>query len=67
MTNDEMKDWIANASYKQLLQKWRFASPGDPFFVGEVGEYYTTVMNSKKRALAPGEAVRASKELGWKR
>jgi hypothetical protein len=36
-----MKHWIDTAPYEALLRKWRFAPAGDPFFQGEVGEYYS--------------------------
>ena len=60
------KDWIDNASYEQLLEKWRFSPVGSPWFQGEVGEYFAKVM--KDRRSQPGgddEHVRASKAIGW--
>ena len=59
-----VKDWIDSASYGVLLNKWRFASPGEPIFQGESGEYYANVMFEKKEA-DPGGAVAVSKALGW--
>ena len=49
MTTEEMKAWIDQASYVDLLSKWRFAPPGDPFFsTPEVSEHYKAVMGAKK-------------------
>jgi hypothetical protein len=65
MTEDSMKYWIDNASYESLLNKWRNAPAGDPFFQGETGQYYSKVMARKRDEAGPGEAVRASKNIGW--
>lgn len=55
--------WIDNASYEALLQKWRFASPGDPLFQGGVVHYYQEVMGRKK-AEAGESATTISKRGG---
>jgi len=65
MTEQEMKDWIDNATYAQLLYKWRLAPVGDPFFQGEVGDYYSEVMARKKREVGDEAHSRASKNVGW--
>lgn len=65
MTQDEMKQWINNATYEQLLRKWRFGVCGDPFFQGEVGQYYSSKLAEKRVEVGPAEAVRASKSIGW--
>jgi hypothetical protein len=65
MMTEAQKRWIDNASYDQLLNKWRFAPVGDPMFQGETGEYYADRM-SKLRKLDPDAHVRASKTIGWK-
>jgi hypothetical protein len=65
MTTQEMKDWIDSASYTELLRKWRFGGVGDPFFQGEVGEYYAIVMREKRNKLSDFDRVQASKNLGW--
>ena len=49
------------------LRRWRFAPVGDPLFQGGTGDYYREVMARKRAALAPGEAARISKEIGWDR
>ena len=65
MNEQEIKAWIDGASYEALLQKWRFAPAGDPYFAGAMGDYYAQVMEQKKAATPPGEQVRISKALGW--
>ncbi len=65
MTTEEMKIWLDNASYEQLLSKWRFASAGDPYFQGEVGEYYSKIMKEKRDSVSNAEQVAASKSIGW--
>jgi hypothetical protein len=65
MTHDEMKKWIDNATYSQLLSKWRFASSGNPFFQGEIGDYYSKVMREKKEQVGNDEHVKTSKTIGW--
>lgn len=64
MTVEQMKQWIDTASYEELLRKWRFAPVGDPFFQGDVGEYYTQVMQKKRQEVGDAEHVRASKYIG---
>ena len=62
----EQKAWIDNASYEQLLHKWRFAPLGDSWFQGECGEYYSKVMSEKRNANSD-EHIQASKSIGWER
>ena len=64
MTKQEMKEWIDNSSFEQLLRRWRFAPAGEPIFQDEIGEYYIKVMG-EKRAQDPEEAILASKRIGW--
>jgi len=64
MTEQEMKDWIDNASYQDLLGKWRFAPVGDPFFRDEVGQYYKTRMHERRAEVGNASHVAASKALG---
>jgi hypothetical protein len=65
MTEQEMRDWIDNASYEDLFRKWRFAPAGDPFFQGDVGKYYSEVMVKRRKEVGPEEHTRISKRLGW--
>jgi len=67
MTLEQMKTWIDQAGYEQLLAKWRFAPTGDPFFQREMGDYYAKVMGEKKAAIGHDAAVSASKSIGWER
>ena len=66
MNKDEMKNWIDNASYEQLLSRWRFGTIGDPMFQGETGDYDCEVMKKKRGEVGNEEHVRASKSIGWK-
>ena len=61
---DQMKIWIDNASYEELLYKNRYGPVGDPFFQGEVGKYYILVMQRKKFEVGVEEAIRISKKIG---
>lgn len=63
--NIETKKWIDNASYEQLLEKWRNAPVGSPFFQGGTGEYYAQVMQEKRESMDNSEHVKASKNIGW--
>ena len=65
MNTEEMKKWIDNASYEELLRHWRFAPVGDPFFRDEVGDYYSAKMAEKRDQIGHEEAVRVSKHLGF--
>lgn len=65
MTQDEMKEWIDNASYQDLLKKWRNAPSGDLFFADEVGQYYSKIMAQRRDEVGEEEHVRASKSIGW--
>ena len=64
MTEDQKK-WIDNASYMELLKRWRFSIAADTIFQEDTGTYYATVMNQKKSELSPGEQVATSKAIGW--
>lgn len=65
MNKDEMKNWIDNASYEQLLSRWRFAPTGSPWFQGEIGDYYKKVMQEKRKEVGNEAHVKASKSIGW--
>jgi len=62
--NEKIKNWIDNASYHELLSRWRFAPIGDPLFQGETGKYYSKVMFEKKQTV---DHVQVSKDVGWVR
>jgi len=65
MTIKEMKKWIDSASYTQLLSRWRRDPIGSPWFQGEIGDYYTEVMSSKRKEVGDEAHVKASKEISW--
>ena len=65
MIDNGMKCWIDNASYRELLSRWRFARSGNPFFEGEVGDYYAKVMKCKREEVGDAEHTRVSKSIGW--
>jgi len=60
---EKMKEWIDNASYFTLLERWRMSPSGDPIFQGEMGKYYAEVMNKKKPS--GDDHSRISKIIGW--
>ena len=65
MNEQDMTEWVDNATYSQLLERWRHAPAGDEMFVGEFARYYSNVMHEKKLMLDDGMAVQISKEIGW--
>ena len=60
---DENKAHIDSLSHYQLLERWRFAPTGDPWFQGDTGVYWSLRMSelSKKD---PAQAIRNSKDMG---
>lgn len=63
---EELKAWIDNATYEQLLRRWRFSpAGGDPIFQDEIGDYYSKVMFMRRDEIGPDAAVAASKSMGW--
>ena len=63
---EENKKCIDSLSYEQLLSRWRFAPSGDRWFQGETGDYWGSVMNKRKEEIGQDEAVRISKDIGWR-
>ena len=60
----EQKKWIDEATYEDLLLKWRHAPIGDPMFQGQTSKYFSKVIKEKRLA-DPDAHVRASKSIGW--
>ena len=60
----ERKATIDGMSSMQLLERWRFAPIGDPWFQGETGEYWGKRI-SELRKQNEAAHVAASKTLGW--
>lgn len=56
-----LKKQIDAMSHYDLCRRWRFASAGDPFFRGEVGEYFYEKLFKEKGGFTP----EISKQLGW--
>jgi|WetSurSiteA1Bulk_404760.scaffolds.fasta_scaffold00038_3 hypothetical protein len=65
LSYDERVFWINNASYEDLLRKWRFEPAGSNWFIGEIGDYYEKVLIEKSRKLPVHEIVKVSKSIGW--
>ena len=64
--SESQKKWIDDASYEDMLARWRFAELGDQMFQGETGDYYAKVMHQKRDALSQKDQVSASKSAGWR-
>jgi len=67
MTTKEITEWIDEATYQELLYKWRFEESGSPWFCGEIGDYYKKVMWKKRDMLSHADQVNASKSVGWEK
>jgi hypothetical protein len=65
MTPEKMKAWIDNATYEQLLSKWRYEPIGSPWFAGELGKYYSDVMKKRREEISDEEKIATSKKVGW--
>ena len=65
MTNEERIEWIKNATYKEVLRKWRFQPYISPWFVDEVGDFYLEEMSKRRKEMPHSEKVKVSKEVGW--
>lgn len=60
-----MLDWIATASYENLLYRWRHEQPGSVWFRGAVGAAYRKRMEVCRKQLTIEQAVEISKRVGW--
>jgi hypothetical protein len=60
----EHKITIDTKSYYQLLERWRFAPVGDPWFQGETGEYWGKRMGELRSQLSDN-GVQTSKDIGF--
>lgn len=63
--DENMRQWIDNATYEQLLGRWRNAPIGSAWFHGEVGEYFEAAMKAKRAEVGDAAHVAASKAIGW--
>lgn len=66
MTDQERLDWVARATLRQLLEKWRFEPMGSPWMDGDVGKKISLRLVELRKE-DPVEWTRASKQLGWER
>jgi len=62
-----IKEWIDNVSYEELLRVWRFTPPGNPLFEGEMGEYYSRKIAERRKEVGEEEHTRVSKKIGWEK
>lgn len=62
----QTKKHIDNMSYRAMLSLNRFAPIGHPYFYDEIGTYFLKVMNEKEQKLTPRQAIRISKDIGWR-
>lgn len=58
------KHWIDNASYEDLLAKWRHTPSGAIILTGITGLYYQMVMGDKRGRLSSDDRVAISKRVG---
>lgn len=65
MTTKERKAWIENATYIELLHKWRFEPIGSEWFEGEIGTVFEERMRKTLKEVGPEGHVAASKAIGW--
>ena len=61
----EKKEWIDQAPYAELLDKWRHDPLGSEWFQGDVGDYFKTKLDEKRQQMCAKQQVLASKSVGW--
>ena len=61
----KQKEWIDNATYIQLLERWRYSPTGDLMFEGDTSQYYSETMRRKRNEVGEEAHVAASKLIGW--
>ena len=67
MTTDEMKAWIDEAPYKELLRKRRYEPAGSPWFQGDLFHYFERALARASLMLSHRERVAASKAIDRER
>ncbi len=65
MNEQEMKDWIDGANYRQLLCKIRFEPANSKWFDGKIGNYFYIRFSRVKSQTSTEDRVSASKSMGW--
>ena len=63
MITPKQKASIDAMTYEAMLRLHRFEPLGSPMFLGDSGEYFMSVMASKK----PLNHVAISKRIGWEK
>ena len=66
MTKDEKK-WLDEASYEELLRRWRFAPSSDPLVQGDAGIHFQQVLDRRRKEIGTDEHVRISKKIGFQK
>lgn len=61
----EQKEWIDNASYEELLRKWRYSTFSDPLFRSETGTYFSEALAEYRKTMTTQEKVAISKRIGF--
>lgn len=61
----EQKEWIDNASYEELLRKWRYSTFSDPLFHSETGTYFSEALAEYRKTMTTQEKVAISKRIGF--
>lgn len=59
------KQWIDNATYSELLTRWRFEPIGSEWFDGELGEYFKQRFFYLRDSMVGEDLIRVSKAVGW--
>ena len=57
--------WLDEASYADLLARWRYGRKGEVWFCGTNATRYKRIIEQRKLELLPFEAERIEKEVGW--
>ena len=65
MNKGREREWIDNASYEELLSRWRNAPFEDTIFTGDLGAHYKETMRVKGDKAGIDERIRVSKKIGW--
>lgn len=61
----EKKEWIDQAPYAELLDKWRHDPLGSDWFQGDMGDYFKSKLDEKRQRMCAEQQVKASKQVGW--
>lgn len=66
-TIEEKLEWIATASYEELLRRWRWEPIGSPWFKGELGPAFRKRMQQLRESMSISECVEVSRRVSWDR